>query len=305
MPTFSLRTLVLGQLLVVGGRLVSASYSNQHNKPDSEQPGPGRYLVEASAREIVKFYAFGDAPHGDRERQRFPAQLQRMESRPDFLVHLGDFHERQKNCDLSQIDNAADSLVQQSTLPVFAVPGDSDWYNCNDQESAWEKWSTRFLRFEDNWNHQFQVRHQASRIENWSFKHKGVLFVSFHILASSVRDWDVWNQKVHDDVLWLESELVSNAFQDSIGAIVLMAHAQPHTRRYREFYDSLMHLASRIEKPMLYLHGSDDEFNVAKDFPSENILRVSVARGGDEDPMEIVVDPSGPVPFTFKRHALP
>jgi hypothetical protein len=264
----------------------------------------------SSIQHVVQFYALSDAPFGTKERERFPAQLQHLESRPEFLVHLGNVRERQQECnDNVHMDVVADALLQHSKLPTFVVPGDSDWYNCLDQDAAWLKWQSRFGRFQDEWpNHPFQVSHQDVRPENFVFVHKGVLFVSFHVLSSTVRDWDLWNALVKDNVSWLEHVLLANAFSDDIGAIVLLAHAQPHLRRYRLFYESLVSVTASIDKPMLYLHGDDHVFGVDNGesyLPGvHNLMRVSVAQGGDEGPLQVTVNPYGEIPFSFKRRSV-
>ena len=113
-----------------------------------------------------------------------------------------------------------------------------------------------------NWNHNLvHVRHQDGTPKTISFIHKGVLFCSFHVLNASILNVEIWNEKVKANVRWLESELVSNAFQNDVGAIVLLAHAQPHTRRYREFYESLLIVSSQIDKPIMYLHGNEKQFS--------------------------------------------
>ena len=108
---------------------------------------------------------------------------------------------------------------------------------------------------------------------------RGVLFCSFRVLNASILNVEIWNEKVKANIRWLESELVSNAFQNDVGAIVLLAHAQPHTRRYREFYESLLIVSSQIDKPIMYLHGAEKQFSVERDFSVHNILSVSIARG--------------------------
>ena len=235
--------------------------------------------LRKSSLPIVKFYALGDGPYGYQQRQRFPSQLKRMDSRPEFAVHLGNVRERQQDCDSTHLDQAANALINNSKIPTFVLPGEADWYTCKDQESAWAGWSRNFLRFEDNWNHNLPVRHQDGTPENFSFIHKGVLFCSFHVLNASILNVEIWNEKVKANVRWLESELVSNAFQNDVGAIVLLAHAQPHTRRYREFYESLLIVSSQIDKPIMYLHGAEKQFSVERDFSVHNILSVSIARG--------------------------
>mmetsp|Transcript_41558 Transcript_41558/g.47232 ORF Transcript_41558/g.47232 Transcript_41558/m.47232 type:complete len:322 (-) Transcript_41558:4-969(-) len=260
-----------------------------------------RKLQKRSSSKIVKFGAFGDTPHGDRERKHFPQRLQQIEARLDFLVHLGDIYERQKNCDTSRFDEAAKALKYYSRVPTFVIPGEADWYNCHDQETAWDDWSEKFLNFTNNWNHRFKVRHQEGRPENFAFNHNGVLFVSFHIISASVRDWKPWKKQVKDNVLWLHHEVVNNAFSDDVAAIVLMAHAKPHIRRYRLFHESLIQVTSHIEKPFLYLHTDEHEFQYEREFLVKNMLRVSVGHGGDENAMEITVEPSAEFPFLIKR----
>jgi hypothetical protein len=264
-----------------------------------------RSLQRLSSLEVVKFYAVGDGPRGNRERLRFPQQVDRLEPRPDFMVHLGNLKEREMNCNLSSLRQAASAMRQHSKVPTFIVPGEADWYYCTDQEVAWNQWSDLFLNFEDNWNHPFTVKRQRERPENFSFLHQGVLFVSFHILSAAVLDWAAWNQKVQDDVVWLERELVSNAFADDVAAVVLLAHTSPHARRYREFYASLVHISSLLEKPLLYLHGGVESFQMNRDLGVNNILRVGVGPTGNEDPLEVTIDPYGDIRFLFRRRGIP
>jgi predicted phosphodiesterase len=105
-----------------------------------------------SSLNLVTFYAMSDGPYGSKARQSFTKQLQCLESRPEFLVHLGDVHERKKECTLSHFDSTVDDLLRNVHVPTFVLPGDADGYECNDQSAAWNKWSEkRFLHFEQNW----------------------------------------------------------------------------------------------------------------------------------------------------------
>lgn len=259
-----------------------------------------RRMSELSC-DVVIFYALGNTPYGVRERQRFSSQLGRLDLRPEFLVHLGNVRERQQDCFPPHLDQAAAILKKSSRIPSFVLPGEADWYTCLDQESSWEQWSRNFVRFEDKWNHKFSVRHQVETPENFSFLHKDVLFVSFHVLNTTVVDWSAWQERVNSNIQWLESEVALNALNDDVGAIVLMAHAMPHNRRHRDFYNAIVRVASQITKPVMYLYGDGDAFGVKYDLELHNVLRVSVAKGGDEDPLQITVDPCGENPFMLKR----
>ena len=254
-------------------------------------------------REVVSFYVMGDGPYGSKGRKMFVDQLQRLEKRPEFLVHLGDVHEREKNCNLGHFDTPADDLLHQVKVPTFVLPGETDWYECNGQAAAWNKWSERFMKFHEHWPHYLDVRHQESRPENFAFTHKGVLFIGLHVLYATVQDWGIWNKLVHDDTIWFEEQVNTYAYSKDVGAIVLLCHAYAHPRRYQEFYDSFVLHAKALEKPVLYLHGDEHNFLVDRLFPASNILRVVVDEAKESDPMEVTIDAFAAVPFKFKRRA--
>lgn len=252
----------------------------------------------------VIFHAFSDGPLGPRERSRFGEQLDSLSNRPDFFIHLGDIHERQKDCDTAHFKLAKTELLEHSPVPVFVLPGDNDYYECSDQDAAWEGWRSNFLHLYRHWYHPFHVRHQDIRPENFAFDYKGVLFVSFHVIGASVQDWTKWDEKVQDDTAWLEDQLQTHGTRKHIGSIVLLAHAHPHERRYRQFYEAIIQIGSAIDKPILYLHGDKKVFEYARDFPSaQNVLRVSIERGGEVGATKVTVDPFGTSPFKFKRAA--
>jgi hypothetical protein len=268
---------------------------------DEGRPTVERRRMSESSSGVVKFYAVGDTPYGVRERVRFPLQLNRMESRADFFVHLGNIRERQQDCYPPHLDQASAILLKHAVMTTFVLPGEADWYTCLQQSLAWDHWLKTFAVFEDNWNNKMSVRHQAGNPENFSFVHKGILFISFHILNVSVVDRNSWDALVKANIRWLESELVTNFSSKDVGAVVMFAHAKPHVRRHRGFYDSLLRIASSIAKPIMYMHSDEDKFSATRDFPVPNILRVSLSKGGDEDPIEITVDSAQENPFKIHR----
>ena len=242
-----------------------------------------------------------DSPLGRRERLNFKDVFERMDRRQEFLVHLGDIHERQLECDPQHFVDAAETMRHYSPFPTFVLPGDNDWYECVDQWQAWLQWKHNFLSFQDHWPHQFDVVHQKERPENFVFLHKSVLFVGVHIVSATVRDWDEWNAKVHDNTIWFKEQVESRWSDPSVGAIVLLSHAFPHHRRYREFYNELVNVTSTVTKPFLFVQGDLQQSVIDRPFPSQHVLRVAVDKGGNADPTEIQVNPLGDIPFRIKR----
>lgn len=257
-----------------------------------------------TVKETVSFYVMGDGPYGSKGRDMFPSQLKRLEHRPEFMIHLGDVHERQKDCNLAHYDTAADMMLENIPVPTFVLPGDTDWYECNDKVASWNKWSERFLNFHENFpqSSSFDVRHQEERLENFSFVHKRVLFLGLHILYATIDDRDEWNKLVHDDTVWMKEQFES--FGKDVGAVVILCHAYAHPRRHGEFYNELLLQAETLDKPILYLHGDTHNFVVDRRFPSSNILRVVIDTTRESDPMEVTVNPDSAVPFKLKRRPI-
>jgi hypothetical protein len=261
-------------------------------------------LASLNASKIVKFYAMSDGPLGIKERSRFVDQLRGLDTRSDFVVHLGDMHERQKECDHDQLQFVADTMRMNLLQPTFVLPGDNDFYECDNQASTWEKWTSLFVGFEDHWTRSFIVARQADRPENFVFVLKNILFIGVHIINASVQDWESWNKVVHDDAVWLEASILAHL--DEVESIVIMSHAFPHTRRYREFYDTFVRVASSSsDKFFLYLQGDEKKFVVDHIFPSQNVFRVVLDQTGMMDPTEITIDPTNvATPFKIKRRPL-
>ena len=189
-------------------------------------------------------------------------------------------------------------------IPVLMVPGANDYYERDNQMEAWEAWKDYFFGFKGNWARSFTLARQNGRPENFTFVLKSILFLGVHVINASVTDWDSLNKLVHDDAVWLEESVLAHS--DEVGIIVILAHAFPHIRRYREFYDTLVRITFKYsQKPFLYLQGDGKGFDVEHIFPSQNVLRVVMDPMGSMDPTEITVDPNDTdSPFKIKRRAL-
>lgn len=263
-----------------------------------------RLVASLNATTPVKFYAMSDGPLGNRERLRLGDQLRTLDSRAEFVVHLGDIHERQVTCDDGQFQVVADSLREHLLMPALVLPGDNDYYECDDQVKTWEKWTGLFLDFEGYWSPSFSLARQTEQRENFAFVLKNVLFIGVHVINASVRNWESWNLLVHRDAVWLEESILNHVNQ--VEAVVVMSHAFPHTRRYKEFYDTFVRLTTVFsDKPFLYLHGEVKKFAVDHIFPSQNVFRVVLDQNGVMDPTEIIVDTADcATPFKIKRRAL-
>jgi len=258
----------------------------------------------SKAPDRVVFYAMGDTPYGEIQKQRFPFQIQALESRAEFVVHLGDCKSRNADLCTSEEYQRVSSMMQKSAAPVLVVPGDNDWMECNNNTQAYGLWGKHFYRMEQKWSSTLNVRYQDSRPENFAFSHKGVHFVGLHVLFKSFQEVPELYNIVQDDVDWLSSEQ-SRIYDSHIGAVVLFAHTFPKHNKYAPLYQLLKQTVAGTDKPFIFIQGDLHKFTVSNPFSEmENFLLVSVDMGRNADPMEVAVDVGLRVPFKLKRRPL-
>jgi len=245
--------------------------------------------------------AMGDTPYGKIQKRRFPYQIQALESRAEFVVHLGDLKIRNADACTNNEYQQVSSMLQESASPVLIVPGDNDWMECTNRTIAYELWGLHFRRFEQNWSSSINVRHQEARPENFAFSHKGVHFIGLHVLFKSFREEPELYNIVQDDVDWLRSE-ESRIYDPDIGAVVLFAHTFPKHNKYAPLYELLELIVAGTSKPFIFIQGDLHKFTVSNPYTLlDNFLLVSVDMGRNADPMEVAVEVGSQSPFKLKR----
>ena len=255
----------------------------------------------------VVFYALGDTPYSAAEKQRLPAQIQALEARSEFVIHLGDMMARNPNQCVNDEYQQVSTMLQESAAPVLIVPGDNDWVECNNTTEAYSLWGKHFHEFEQKWSSStLQVRHQDQRPENFAFTHKGVHFIGLHVLHKSFREYPAMNEIVQDDMDWLRGEH-SRIYNPNVGAVVLFAHTFPrHSHPKLAPLNELIELTViAADKPVIFIQGDLHRFTVSNPYPElNNFLLVSVDMGRNADPMEVTVDAGSRAPFKLKRRPL-
>lgn len=256
--------------------------------------------------ETVKFYVTNDVPHNMADEVKLARDLANLHPRNgDFLVHLGDVGDASIDmCTMNVYKDAAD-LLKQSPIPVFVLPGDEDWNNCPDPRTAFGYWMEELNRFEENFdkaeNTNFpSVKRQMARSENFSFLHKGVLFIAFHLVDGTVQSESEWSLRIAEDVAWMDEEFNDHGVEE-YRAIVIMAHAAP-TSKIGDFVWPLKDTLMKLKKPVLYLHANDGDGMLSyKPYPDElptfNVVRME--KGYKAPPTQITVE-FGFSPFKFR-----
>jgi len=257
-----------------------------------------------SYRKPVSFYVMGDAPYSSSERDRFPDQVKNVPSDAEFMIHVGDM----KGVDTCQSDRpyelVSDAFLENSVMPVFLVPGDNDYYDCDDWRTGWNKWSSFFLYFHQKFRRGWvsSVNHQLGREENFSFKRRGILFVGVHMVGTGrgIKNQKKWKALLSDDLEWTREQVTSLEHK----VVVIFSHAG-RTPDHDIFFDGLSELAKESGRPFLFIHGDTHRWQEDQPFAAKNILRVVVDQGGIADPLKVTIDLNGEKPdISFKRRPL-
>jgi len=267
---------------------------------------------------LVTFAAMGDVPYGlnpeevAAEKVILRRQIADLNKNADieFVVHVGDIKKGAPQC-LPEVYETVVGILRKSTHPVFIIPGDNEWNDCQKPEEAWKQWITNFTRFDENWPNSLGVVRQPEREENFAFLHNRVLFIGINLVNGKVHDFEEWESRIEDDRKWLERQFQLHS--KDANAAVLFIHANPGKKMDGEFQYSKQAFRPLIEyldkdtaadfpKPILLIHGDGHKWIKDHPFPSagDRITRIQVTQGGLEAPLKVEVmdDPTNPFRLT-------
>ncbi|MCK6623352.1 MAG: InlB B-repeat-containing protein, partial [Calditrichia bacterium] len=249
----------------------------------------------------IIFSATGDVPYGSNEYPILEQQIvdHNLYSPSKFLIHVGDIKEGTSSCPESIYEDVS-AMLKELAVPVYIVPGDNEYNDCSNPTQAWQYWTTYFMNFEENFCGAFATEHQGVRQENFAFVLDGVLFIGINLVGGRVHSQSEWNTRMQQDADWVEFQ-----FQDKISqvrAAVVFAQAGPGNSNRNLFFDQFEQSAADFAKPILFLHGDGHSWKLDKPFPQQNVTRVQVNMGGNEDPVQVTVNMDPTNPWVFKRN---
>lgn len=241
----------------------------------------------------VVFYVTSDSPYDSTEEQKLSKDLKALPGDAGFIVHLGNIQNSAVTLCSESRYSRVKSLLVQSPVPMFVLPGEEDWNNCPSPESAWKAWETNFQSFESNFEHNFLVNRQLRRKENFAFVSNEVLFMGFHLVSGRVNSRDEWNKRMEDNINWLESMVTMN--QEDFSKIIMFGNARPGPQQ-RKFFDRLSDFLGAYEIPIIYIHANSGVGGVMqyKIFGrDQGIEGLQIEDGGQNPPMRISVYEGG------------
>ena len=122
------------------------------------------------------FSAIGDVPYSDEQADALRTTLLNLANYEgsSFLIHLGDIKPGAAPCQESIYEDVA-TILKLSEIPVFIIPGDNEWNDCDDPQEAFEFWNKYFYHFHENWKPSWEIEYQPKRKENFAWVQEGVL----------------------------------------------------------------------------------------------------------------------------------
>jgi len=252
----------------------------------------------------VNFYVLADEPYDLSNARQLTLELEKLPSDAEFVVHLGNANgDAQSACQEYGYERAA-NILRESPVPVFVIPGDRDWVTCNRPQQSLDYWSINLSKFDQNFTpRKFKVDYQEGNEENFAFLHKGVLFLSVHIVDAET-DASEWTSRHERNVMWTKEKL--SQFDDGdYHSLVIFGHAAPSSKQGEYFWPVVDQLKD-MDKPVLYLHAnSDGNFEEYKPFgEADNFSAVQLEKRGREAPMKVTVldeNRKSVDPFVFTR----
>ncbi len=267
--------------------------------PDAVVDAAPDVVVDAGPPAPVVFSVMGDVPYTAADDPTLQAQIvaHNLLSPSSFMVHVGDIKSGSTPCDQAVYLKVA-GFLHALTVPTFIIPGDNEWNDCADPDTAWGCWTASFGRFESFWPTAPAAAHQAARDENFAWVERGVLFVGINLVGGRVHDAAEWAARLADDASWIEAQLALHG--TSAYAMVLFAHAEP-TANHAAFMTRYRAAAGAWGKPVLHLMGDGHVWRMDRPWAEQNILRVEVQQGGVAQPIQVTVSATAAEPFTIDR----
>ena len=249
----------------------------------------------------IVFSAIGDVPYTGKQEKALKSTLKKhnKDSDASFLIHLGDIKSGSKPCKKEVYEDVA-KILKKSDKPVYIIPGDNEYNDCDHPKKAFKHWKKNFLKFNLHWRTDWETTYQPEQQENFTWIEQEVLFVGLNIVGGKVHSKKEWKKRLTSNADWLESLLEQNKSK-GLKALVIFGHANMsiHPENFEEFTTKFRKLAAQFEKPILYLHGDGHEWKKDRPWKEKNILRVQVDAGARI--LEVRINTQAKHPFSFLR----
>lgn len=235
----------------------------------------------------VTFYATSDTPYDRAEEEQLSKDLSQIPKDADFIFHLGNFQDAAVTmCPNSRNYDAA-SILKNSPVPVFVVPGEQDWVRCPNQGTAWTAWLDAFGSFHSNFDLPFAFERSDKHPELFAFLQDGVLFFGLHLVTGTVQDVEAHND-LNEQLKAFFLGMIKGK-KDQFRAVVILGNARPGPQQ-KIFFDSISETLLHLPAPVAYVHANSGSGPV-EHTPLDGIdlFGIQVPKGGDQPPLKVTV----------------
>ena len=274
------------------------------------------------------FIVVGDTPYDGEDEAMLAEALPLIKaSLPPFVVHLGDYKGGSAPCTDDHDQAFARFVEDLKPVPVFYTPGDNEWTDCDrntDEETGrlysdldrLEKIRGLFFSKPPETPDAMQYRRQETQVENASWTHKGVRFLTVHVVGTNNgRNWVVGDSLLRArraveardaaNLEWIAQGFQAAREEGALGVVIAMqadpvqnwtenedkSCNAPGTERvmadgleacdgFFELRKALQGEALNFGGPVLVMHGDTAPFTLNRDFDGEdapNLWRLNAA----------------------------
>ena len=246
------------------------------------------------------FSAIGDVPYTQQMSEELDSSIieHNKSSTSSFLIHLGDIKSGSKPC-LENIYKEVSDQLREFKTPVFIIPGDNEFNDCENPIEAFSLWNKYFLHFNEHWKVPWHNTYHEQHKENFSWVQKEVLFVGLNLVGGRVHDKTEWDNRLQSNADWIDKLAKEN--KGRLKAMVVFGHANmnKNPEKFELFTKQFRATAKAFKKPILYLQGDGHTWIKDRPWLEENMLRVQVDAGAGI--LEVTVDNSLEDPFIFTK----
>ncbi len=241
----------------------------------------------------------GDIPRSDEEDILIQEQIKLHNelSQAEFMFHVGDIKAGKPPCD-EGVYNKVAGYLKKLNVPTFIVPGDNEWNDCSNPDSAWNFWVKYFMEFENNWKHETKVYRQNEAKENFAFTSKGVLFIGLNLVGGLVHDSTEWRERHSQNAQWVKKQFSEN--KKNVRAAVIVTQAHPK-EKHEDFMTKFLISAEKFSKPIIFIHGDGHRWIYEESWLKPNIIRIQVDQGGIAPPLKLVMNPESENIISYDR----
>ena len=153
--------------------------------------------------------------------------------------------------------NRVYETYKNSSVPVFFLPGDNEWNDCNDYQNAMEKWRHNFVGYEQKWSPlPFQVFRQGNRTENFYFVYKKVVYIGLNMVGGKVHNEEEWRMRLNDNLKWIRNRVRDH--MEEIALVVIFGNSG-NLDVNRSFFVDLASLVTEWNSEFIQKPGTQDE----------------------------------------------